>query len=133
MATTSTLEEMNFDKVCRIIRDSLFLEDSATISPQTRLVDLGAEDVDYLDIMKRLGVCVRDYIQDYESRKLTGRHSADLKSVSYIEDKKGNLVQAQHLTNLSSATNISDLISQLTVADCVSIGQYTIEKRQKVA
>ena len=127
------LKTMNYDRVVEIIRDSLCLDDSVTINSQTRLEELGAEDLDYIDIFHRLGVQVGDYIKDYETRQLTGRHSIDLRFVSMWETNRRNYARGEHLVNLSRIKDMKELTSKLTVADCVSIGEYTSEKRQKAA
>lgn len=133
MAATPVLEEMNFEEVCGMIRDSLGFDDSIALSPQTRLDELGAEDMDYIDIAHKLGVTVGNYIKDYETRELTGQHTADLRFVSYWEAKRGNHFQAKHLITLSYARDIKELESKITIADCVSIGGYAREKRKKAA
>ena len=122
------LEKIDLEYVIGIIKNSLYLEDSLKVSPETRLKDLGAEDLDVFDILFRLGVPIKKYVKDFESRKIGG-YKKDLISVANLECVKGNISLYTHLKRLAHTRNIQEVIDVLNVADCLSLGQYSQKNR----
>lgn len=121
---TNCLEEISFEKVVEILKNSLDLDDSVSIAPETRLKDLGAEDIDVFDILFRLGIPISKYVLDFETRKI-GRYEKDLISIANLESAKGNISQYVHLKKLAYTKNMQEAMNVLNAADCLSLGQYS--------
>ena len=127
MATV--LEDMDLKSVRNMVRDSLGLEGDVEINPETTLLELGAEDLDLVDLLFKLGVPIGKYVVDYESRKIRD-YSEDILSVAEWERDRRNIPQYEHLEELSKSKGINALKAVLNISDCVSIGQYLAEHRQ---
>ena len=118
------LEKINFEVVAGAIKNSLGLDDSVQITPETKLKDLGAEDVDVFDILFILGIPISKYVLDFETRKIRG-YEKDLINVANLECAKGNISQYTHLRRLAYTKNMQEAMEILNAADCLSLGQYS--------
>ena len=118
------------DKVRRVIRDSLCLEDNVLITPETRLIDLGCDEVDLLALLPEIGIQANKYVIDHETRKI-GDYGEDISCVAKFERSRGNLQRYDHLMELvetdrlpNAGEKLPRLKSLLTVRDLESFYEY---------
>lgn len=116
---------VNFNFVEKVLREALALDEDIKIEPNTRLIDLGVEPIDILDIYYRLGINFSNYISGErlnEKGKRVLCNVAEMKRREYDVD----LDTVWHFEALAKLRTTNEFIKQLMVYDLVDIKNYEI-------
>lgn len=112
-----SLERISLLNIQKVLINSLALEDYK-ISYYHKIVDLGAEQIDFLDIFYRLGIPFQNYTSG-------GRINEDginlLKKISKDYLVKKDESTAKHFEELANSKSTKQFINQLLVKDLEDI------------
>lgn len=113
---------MNFNEVSKVVRDSLALDKDVRVTPDSNLVNLGAEPIDVLDMFYKLKIPDMKYISGEKINKEGKRRLWDIFNAKKERDwLTPDLI---HWWKLSSYDTTSGFINQLLVKDLLEIQAY---------
>ena len=109
---------VTFKEVQEVLRVSLALEDNVKITPNTKIVELGAEPIDILDIYFNLGMNFSNYTS---GEKFNDKFRSFLKEIM-LDSLEGDY--ALHIADLAGSNTTNYFIDKLTVKDLMTIKKY---------
>ena len=112
----------SYDKVVRILREELALEEDDEIHPNGTIKSLGAEDTDYLAIFERMGIRFMDYF-DAGADRLTDKGQKALTAIGSELRTRGLPATAERMDDLRTR-RLSESLERLSVSDLAVIDVY---------
>ena len=115
---------INFDFVEKVLREALTLDEDTEIKPKTKLIDLGVEPIDILNIYYKLGIDFSNYTSGERLNENGKRLLYDVAEMKRRYD--AGFDEVRHFETLAQTKTTNEFINQLTVYDLVDIKNYGI-------